>query len=225
MSGASVVSMRRRRAGMGGSPMGWATLALSALLLAGCARGPAPVVFHAEGYPARLSDWNVVYRDGDRLALNERVVPFDLNTPLFSDYAHKLRTMWLPEGTSARYEPREAFDFPVGTILSKTFFYPVAAGENGVARTDDTSRDHAGEGLEEIERKVKVRPAGAERGVPRAVMPGHRVDEGSVAVEETGVEGVVGRDVQGGPFGKGKSHGAASYRAGRPRAKEKGEAV
>ena len=148
MSGASEVSMRRRRAGMGGSPMGWATLALSALLLAGCARGPAPVVFHAEGYPAKLSDWNVVYRDGDRLALNERVVPFDLNTPLFSDYAHKLRTMWLPEGTSARYEPREAFDFPVGTILSKTFFYPTAAGENGVARTEDTSRDHAGEGLD-----------------------------------------------------------------------------
>jgi len=148
MSEASVVPMHHRRAGTLGSRIGWASLALSALLLAGCARGPAPVTFHAEGYPDKLSDWNVVYRDGDTLALNKRVVPFDLNTPLFSDYAHKLRTMWMPEGTSARYEPREAFDFPVGTIFSKTFFYPTAAGENGVARTDDTARDHVGEGLD-----------------------------------------------------------------------------
>src|SRR5690606_16056774 len=92
------------------------------LCLAACTQAPRPVTFHADGYPEQLSDWNVVYRDGDALALNDRVVPFDLNTPLFSDYAHKLRTVWMPEGTSASYEPREALDFPVGTIISKTFF-------------------------------------------------------------------------------------------------------
>jgi uncharacterized repeat protein (TIGR03806 family) len=125
-----------------------ALLGATVLLLAACARTPAPVTFHAEGYPAKLSDWNVVYRDGDALALNDRVVPFDLNTPLFSDYAHKLRTIWMPEGTIARYQPHEALDFPVGTIISKTFFYPTAAGEDAVARTDDTAHDHAGEGLD-----------------------------------------------------------------------------
>jgi uncharacterized repeat protein (TIGR03806 family) len=125
-----------------------ALLGATVLLLAACTRTPAPVTFHAEGYPAKLSDWNVVYRDGDALALNDRVVPFDLNTPLFSDYAHKLRTIWMPEGTIARYQPHEALDFPVGTIISKTFFYPTAAGKDAVARTDDTAHDHAGEGLD-----------------------------------------------------------------------------
>ena len=148
MSASMVLPGRRWRAGTAASIVAWGWLVASALLLAACARGPAPVAFHAEGYPARLSDWNVVYRDGDTLALNARVVPFDLNTPLFSDYAHKLRTIWMPEGSSARYTPKESLDFPVGTILSKTFYYPVAAGENGVARSDDSSRDHAGEGLD-----------------------------------------------------------------------------
>ncbi len=58
------------------------------------------------------------------LALNDGVVPYDLNTPLFSDYAHKLRTVWLPRGTSAKYNADGSFDFPVGTIISKTFYYP-----------------------------------------------------------------------------------------------------
>lgn len=125
----------------------WAVVA-TALLVAACARPPAPVTFHADGYPEKLSDWNVVYVDGKTLALNDRVVPFDLNTPLFSDYAHKLRTVWMPEGTIADYQAHEALDFPVGTIISKTFFYPTAEGKDAVARTGDTSHDHVGEGLD-----------------------------------------------------------------------------
>ncbi len=123
---------------------------LFAILLTACARDPGPVKFHADGYPTRLGDWSVVYIDGRRLALNKGVVPFDLNTPLFSDYAHKLRTLWMPPGETARYRPGQSFDFPVGTIFSKTFYYPKVAGvqANAVARTDDHSRDRAGEGLD-----------------------------------------------------------------------------
>ena len=54
--------------------------------------------YFAEGRPAKLSDWQVLYADGGRLALNDGVVAYDLNTPLFSDYAHKLRTVWIAEG-------------------------------------------------------------------------------------------------------------------------------
>ncbi|HVI58675.1 MAG TPA: SO2930 family diheme c-type cytochrome [Luteimonas sp.] len=129
-------------------PRGTAMLLLAMTLVAGCARTPPPVAFHADGYPSKLDDWHVVHGDGKTLSLNAGVVPFDLNTPLFSDYAHKLRTVWMPAGTSARYQPREAFDFPVGTILSKTFFYPKAGAAGEVRRTDDTSRDRAGEGLD-----------------------------------------------------------------------------
>jgi hypothetical protein len=54
-------------------------------------------------------------------------VPYDLNTPLFTDYAHKLRTIWMPKGQSATYNAENTFDFPVGTIISKTFYYPKEA--------------------------------------------------------------------------------------------------
>jgi uncharacterized repeat protein (TIGR03806 family) len=121
-----------------------------ALALVACLRAAQPVHFFAEGRPGKLSDWQVVYKDGANLALNEGVVPYDLNTPLFSDYAHKLRTIWMPRGTSAKYNADGGFDFPVGTIISKTFYYPKPAGaardSNAVARTYDQSTefsDHA----------------------------------------------------------------------------------
>jgi len=50
-------------------------------------------------------------------------MPYDLNTPLFSDYATKRRVVWLPKGTAARYDAREAFEFPVGAVIAKTFSY------------------------------------------------------------------------------------------------------
>jgi uncharacterized repeat protein (TIGR03806 family) len=130
----------------------WAALAAAVFVgstLGACSSAPQPVRFFAEGRPPRLSDWHVVFRDGGRLALNERVVPYDLNSPLFSDYAHKLRTIWMPPGVSAKYVSVQSFDFPVGTVISKTFYYPRATGGNAaVLRTYDQSRDFAGAGLD-----------------------------------------------------------------------------
>jgi hypothetical protein len=120
------------------------------LLVSACQRGLDPVAFHADGRPPKLSDWHVVeVRDG-KLVLNQGVVPYDLNTPLFTDYAHKLRTIWMPKGVSAKYDPTDTFDFPVGTVISKTFYYPRGASGKftDVERTYDSSRDFAGEGLD-----------------------------------------------------------------------------
>ncbi|MCZ0941618.1 MAG: hypothetical protein OXJ53_01010, partial [Gammaproteobacteria bacterium] len=65
-------------------------------LLGACT--PAPEVrLHASAeYPQRLSDWGLIERRGDRMVLGEGVLPYDVNTPLFADYAQKLRTVWLP---------------------------------------------------------------------------------------------------------------------------------
>jgi len=52
------------------------------------------------------------------------VVPFHLATPLFSDNARKFRFVYVPAGQRATYEPVEAFGFPVGTALIKTFAFP-----------------------------------------------------------------------------------------------------
>jgi uncharacterized repeat protein (TIGR03806 family) len=124
---------------------------LGTALVCACSRSQ-PVHFFADGKPAHLSDWQIVYADRGKLALNGGVVPFDLNTPLFSDYAHKLRTLWMPKGVAANYDANASFDFPVGTIISKTFYYPLprnaAHDAKSVARTYDQSRDFAGEGLD-----------------------------------------------------------------------------
>jgi uncharacterized repeat protein (TIGR03806 family) len=62
--------------------------------------------------------------DGANQIPNDRVVPFDLNTPLFSDFALKHRFVWMPEGSSAAYDDTATFAFPVGTVILKTFSYP-----------------------------------------------------------------------------------------------------
>jgi len=48
-------------------------------------------------------------------------VIYDLTTPLFTDYANKYRFVFVPDGTQAVYRSEEVFDFPVGTIIAKTF--------------------------------------------------------------------------------------------------------
>ncbi len=52
------------------------------------------------------------------------VVPYELNSPLFSDYAHKARFIKFPEGASVDYKQKEMLDFPKGTTIIKTFYYP-----------------------------------------------------------------------------------------------------
>jgi len=98
------------------------------LLLAACEETSRIVVVHpADQVPDRLSDWGVVFANGKYFELNEDVVPYELNTPLFSDYALKLRGVWMPDGQSARYNDTDELEFPVGTIISKTFHYEKAA--------------------------------------------------------------------------------------------------
>jgi uncharacterized repeat protein (TIGR03806 family) len=136
----------RRFMGSGKVARAWSLIVCAgAWALVACSRTAQPVHFFAAGRPPHLSDWQVVYADGSNLALNEGVIPYDLNTPLFSDYAHKLRTIWMPRGMSGKFDPDGSFDFPVGTIISKTFYYPVLKGaardSKAVARTYDQSTD------------------------------------------------------------------------------------
>ena len=51
------------------------------------------------------------------------VVPYDLINPLFSDNALKHRFVFVPGAAKASYSPNDVFDFPVGTVLVKTFAY------------------------------------------------------------------------------------------------------
>ncbi|MPY26022.1 SO2930 family diheme c-type cytochrome [Shewanella sp. YLB-07] len=49
---------------------------------------------------------------------------YQLSTQLFTNYANKHRFVFIPEGEQASFHPSEAFDFPIGTVLAKTFSMP-----------------------------------------------------------------------------------------------------
>ncbi|HEY0976588.1 MAG TPA: hypothetical protein VGE21_03890, partial [Flavobacteriales bacterium] len=52
------------------------------------------------------------------------VLPYDVITPLFTDYAHKKRFVWMPSGTQATYAgDHVTLDFDDGAVLIKTFYY------------------------------------------------------------------------------------------------------
>lgn len=71
-----------------------------------------------------LSDYNFFKGNDIDFNPNDGVIPYDLNTPLFSDYAEKLRFIYVPEGKKAIYKDSSVIDFPVGSCIIKTFYYP-----------------------------------------------------------------------------------------------------
>lgn len=71
----------------------------------------------------KLSEYNFFKGKMSDLIPNEGVLPYELITPLFTDYAEKARFVWMPKGTSAKYNKDEVVDFPEGTVLIKNFYY------------------------------------------------------------------------------------------------------
>lgn len=52
------------------------------------------------------------------------VIPYEPINPLFSDYAHKKRFVWMPPGVHATYDSDgTVLSFPDGAVLIKTFYY------------------------------------------------------------------------------------------------------
>ncbi len=85
---------------------------------------PIAVSATEETPPERLSEYGLFVGNGALQQPAEGVIPYDLNSALFTDYALKYRFIKLPPGMHANYRDREAFDFPVGTVVAKTFAYP-----------------------------------------------------------------------------------------------------
>ncbi|MEP6174765.1 MAG: hypothetical protein ABJ143_08840, partial [Parasphingorhabdus sp.] len=74
--------------------------AIVALTVSVGAREPAGVadaVILSDGLPRSLSDYRF-FKDGAGWKPNERVEPYALNMPLFTDYAEKYRFVYVPEG-------------------------------------------------------------------------------------------------------------------------------
>lgn len=76
--------------------------------------------YRDELYP-KLSDFCMVRQEGGRIVPQEGVVPYDVNAALFSDYAEKVRTVWLPPGTTVAYSADDRLELPEGAIVTKSF--------------------------------------------------------------------------------------------------------
>jgi uncharacterized repeat protein (TIGR03806 family) len=88
-----------------------------------CAPGAAGVDTGG-AFPSSLSAYCQVSIQNAQVTPSSGVTPYDLNTPLFSDYAVKYRTVWMPAGVSAPYQDTGTFALPVGTVLTKSFGWP-----------------------------------------------------------------------------------------------------
>lgn len=101
----------------------------SMLLLASGCGGPAPPTASLDAAvtnsrPQKLSEYGLFTGNGASQEPQAGVIPYDLNSPLFTDYTSKYRFVKMPPGTSAKYSENDAFEFPVGTVIAKTFAYP-----------------------------------------------------------------------------------------------------
>ena len=75
------------------------------------------MVFPVAEAPAKLSAWNAVLSNGSALSHNVAVVPYDLSSALFTDYALKMRAIYVPAGKQITYTTTGTLDFPVGTAI------------------------------------------------------------------------------------------------------------
>jgi uncharacterized repeat protein (TIGR03806 family) len=70
-----------------------------------------------------LTEWKL-FADVTRQTPSQRVMPYEVNSPLFSDFTAKFRYIALPPGRTITYRDEGIWDFPEGTVLVKTFAYP-----------------------------------------------------------------------------------------------------
>ena len=112
-----------------GAPSVTAVVCASLLYLTGC--GSAPVTFkYTTETPSKLSDWGVLDVRDSRVHVDADTVVYTLASPLFSDHALKFRTINVPEGRTVAVTDSGRFDYPVGTVITKTFFYKTAEADS-----------------------------------------------------------------------------------------------
>ena len=82
---------------------------------------------------AKLSDYGFFTSPMKNQVPVDGVLPYELASSLFTDYALKKRFVWMPQGNKATYSgDHEILEFPIGSVLIKTFYY------NNVQPNDET---------------------------------------------------------------------------------------
>ena len=79
----------------------------------------------SDTFPNKLSEFNF-FIDTSAQVPHDKVVPYELISTLFSDYSYKQRWVYVPTNQKASYyNERSVFNFPIGSALIKTFYYPI----------------------------------------------------------------------------------------------------
>lgn len=89
-----------------------------------------PIDLSHVGLP-KLSAYGFFKTPINQLIPTDSLIPYALNSALFSDYSFKKRFIKIPKGQQANYHPTEVLDFPEGTILVKNFYYPADFSKPG----------------------------------------------------------------------------------------------
>lgn len=97
---------------------------------------PAVAVYRKA--PRLLSEWKLLSVNDGVLTPAADTLPYELNTPLFSDHTTKYRAVRLPAGAHMNYTPESVLDFPVGTVIAKTFAYPAGDATTAAERFVET---------------------------------------------------------------------------------------
>ena len=78
---------------------------------------------HIEGkFFSKLSDYRF-FEDLTNQIPADEVLPYQLQSELFSDYTYKQRFVYVPPAMKVGHEKNKVFMFPVGSVLIKTFSY------------------------------------------------------------------------------------------------------
>ncbi|WP_298337182.1 SO2930 family diheme c-type cytochrome [uncultured Erythrobacter sp.] len=103
-----------------------ASAALAASVVAQATGIPKPMVndevVTGKGFPRTLGEFGF-FQDYGAREPSDFVHPYELNTPLFSDGAEKLRYIYVPEGAQMNADGEGLLKFPVGSAIIKTFAF------------------------------------------------------------------------------------------------------
>lgn len=85
----------------------------------------SPVVVDLTKVPyPKLSDYKFFEGDLKNQTPSLNVITYQPASSLFSDYAHKKRFVWMPQGTKASFiADDQILELPIGAALIKTFYY------------------------------------------------------------------------------------------------------
>ncbi|QDU93087.1 PQQ-dependent sugar dehydrogenase [Lignipirellula cremea] len=78
----------------------------------------------AAAFPQTLADTGLFASVADH-QLVKGIIPYDVNVPFWSDNARKERFIALPSKASVQFSREGEWEFPVGTVLIKTFLLPI----------------------------------------------------------------------------------------------------